>query len=402
MSDTLIDKVLCTGCGLCKDVCPVKCITLKEDDLAAVYPEADKSKCINCRRCFDICPALNFEPENLKSPRTLYVAWNKNNSVRRRSASGGIASGFYSYAFAKGWHATGAKFDSKNKLTMTLLTGDTFDDNCRNSKYVYCSIQVYSEVIARLKHGTPVLFIGLPCQVAAMKQYADKAGLNEQLVTVDLICHGVAPERYLQDHIKHIGTKKGRRIRKVFFRDPEYGTNNFMFSLYDDKDACIYKKRVLSGDVYQNGYHSAVIYRENCYNCKYARAERISDITIGDFSGLGRLQPYKGDKTKISSVLINTDRGEEFWKNSSHLFQFELRPLDEALRFEKQLLHPSIKTSMYDTFAEVYRAEADFDKAVRKALSWQIKKGELYSFFHIFELKAVLRPIIRKVLQRNE
>lgn len=188
----------------------------------------------------------------------------------------------------------------------------------------------------------------------------------------------------------------------MFFRDPEYGTNNFMFSLYDDKDACIYKKRVLSGDVYQNGYHSAVIYRENCYNCKYARAERISDITIGDFSGLGRLQPYKGDKTKISSVLINTDRGEEFWKNSSHLFQFELRPLDEALRFEKQLLHPSIKTSMYDTFAEVYRAEADFDKAVRKALSWQIKKGELYSFFHIFELKAVLRPIIRKVLQRNE
>ena len=57
---------------------------------------------------------------------------------------------------------------------------------------------------------------------------------------------------------------------------------------------------------------------------------------------------------------------------------------------------------MYDTFAEVYRAEVDFDKAVRKALSWQIKKGELYSFFHIFELKAVLRPIIRKVLQRNE
>lgn len=33
------------------------------------------------------------------------------------------------------------------------------------------------------------------------------------------------------------------------------------------------------------------VYRENCYACPYARKERVSDMTIGDFWGIEREHP---------------------------------------------------------------------------------------------------------------
>ena len=50
-----------------------------------------------------------------------------------------------------------------------------------------------------------VLFIGLPCQVAALKQYIDLYKLNRNLLTlVDIVCHGVTPQDYLKTHIENI------------------------------------------------------------------------------------------------------------------------------------------------------------------------------------------------------
>ena len=38
-------------------------------------------------------------------------------------------------------------------------------------------------------------------------------------------------------------------------------------------------------------YLKAVIYRENCYYCKYSCESRVGDITLGDFWGVEKNQP---------------------------------------------------------------------------------------------------------------
>lgn len=51
--DTLIPEVditKCVKCGICKKVCPVKCITLQ------LYPTFDRSICIKCYCCQENCP----------------------------------------------------------------------------------------------------------------------------------------------------------------------------------------------------------------------------------------------------------------------------------------------------------------------------------------------------------
>ena len=46
-----VDTEKCTGCGACKEICPVEAITIV-DDVAVV----DESTCIDCGQCVEECP----------------------------------------------------------------------------------------------------------------------------------------------------------------------------------------------------------------------------------------------------------------------------------------------------------------------------------------------------------
>ena len=65
-------------------------------------------------------------------------------------------------------------------------------------------------------------------------------------------------------------------------------------------------------------YFAAFLYgislRESCYSCKYAKPERISDITIGDFIGLGKYVYFNHPKENVSAVLLNTEKENSFTK----------------------------------------------------------------------------------------
>ena len=53
-----IDKARCIGCGQCREVCPVGCIS--ED----VPCEIDSSRCLHCGNCFRVCPVKAVEKLN--------------------------------------------------------------------------------------------------------------------------------------------------------------------------------------------------------------------------------------------------------------------------------------------------------------------------------------------------
>lgn len=365
--ETICDKKQCSACKACVNKCPRQCITMVADSLDAPYPEIDKKKCIDCGLCHKTCP--NNNNLDFHEARKVLAAWSLDAETRKRSASGGVAAEFYKYAIENGWYTCGVTI---NRHKATYIEIKTFEDieNVCNSKYVFSdTLDIYLRIQDILKHGRTVLFIGLPCQVAGLYCFLGKSYSN--LITVDLVCHGIVPDEYLKQHIENIEKQTKRKSSHIYFRNPELHTYTFNFTLGDD-DGIFYKKQVYEDDTYQLGYHKALIYRENCYHCQYAQQKRIGDLTICDFSAIGKLIPVNYDRMNVSCVLVNTDCGEKTIGQLSNRLFMEQRPRREAFAYEPQLNHPYDKHSGRNIFVSEYKLTHNFEFAASQALKKDI------------------------------
>lgn len=389
MSRVTCNHDKCTGCSACKEICPKQCITMQPDDLDALHPVVDESICINCGLCEKTCP--NNRELSYKLPHKVLAAWSNDSDVRRTSASGGIACELYRYWIKNGGVATGVVYDRDEGCHFILLENESDIKAVQNSKYTFSDTAgIYKVVKQKLQASIPVLFIGVPCQVAGLYGFLKKD--YDNLTTVDIICHGMPPATYLEQHIKSIEDKKKEHTHQLFFRDPKYYTYTYTFTLKNIKGKEFYNKKVLTRDNYQLGYHRALIYRENCYSCNYARKERISDLTIGDFSGLGRFAPFEYDKHNVSCILENTDKGAALLKKLKGVLSMYERPACEAFEVEKQLKSPSVKHCGRSIFEKVYHKTRNYELASNAALKEE--KNRAVKTATILKIKMFLYNIL--------
>lgn len=312
----------CTGCGACAVACPKKCISMKPDKLGEVKPYINNEFCIHCDKCKKICPQEN--PLDLVYPKLCYAVWSKNENDLIYSSSGGFAAALYRYSIENKIKAYGCDYTEDLKCEHFLV--DDFDKlkRVQSSKYSQSTSYVVFDIIRQqLTNGEKVVFIGTPCQVAGLKKYLSKD--YPSLVTIDLVCHGTPPNQYLIEHIKKI-VRNGERTLKIRFR----GEYDQQLTLWDDKKI-IYKKGYKE-DLYFDSFYKNIISMNSCYHCKYATSKRVSDITIGDFWGLGKLKTIKALSSRPSLVLINTDRGESLFNELKPILQFEKREVEEGIR----------------------------------------------------------------------
>lgn len=161
----------------------------------------------------------------------------------------------------------------------------------QGSKYVQSSLgNIFKDVQKKLKNDIFVLFSGTPCQVDALKSYLRKDYPN--LLTVDIICHGVPSEQFLIDYIHYTEKKIGGEISEFKFRDKSSGWGYNLTAKYIQVDGSTKYYRTASSDSsYFDMFINSIALRENCYHCKYTNGKRTGDITIGDYWGIGDEHP---------------------------------------------------------------------------------------------------------------
>ena len=357
LTRTVCDTSICMGCKACLNVCSKNAITVK-DNVDVFEPLIDTQKCIDCGACTKVCPYNS--PAELKEPIYIRQGWAKD-EIRRNSSSGGVAAELTKGFIRNGGYVASCAF--RNGTFKFIVTNDVNEAKMfAGSKYVKSDPQmIYKDIRELLTKSEKVLFIGLPCQSAAVRNVC---GAASNLYTVDLICHGTPSLEILKKYLAEKGIEPDKAKDIKFRKDNDFG-------LYVDD------KRFMPGkatDPYTYAFLKSADYIESCYNCRYASYKRVSDITLGDAWG----QMADTDERGVSLIMCQTEKGRELIENAElELFDVDI---EKAIEANAQLRHPSIKPPQRDAIIRRIKDGKSVSEAVSKAFPAHSVKNTVKRF----------------------
>lgn len=303
----LAERDRCTGCGTCFSSCPRDAIAMVRDREGFLYPEVNPDRCIRCGRCTAVCPAL--WPREQKPLPVVYAAWNKDDTIRKDSTSGGVFSLLAEDTLECGGVVFGAALDSHMHLRHIACFQKDDLRHLRGAKYVQSDLGDTYREIGKLLTSRPVLFSGTPCQVDGLYRYLGCR--PENLTTCDLVCHGVPSPGVWEDMARSIRDRKGKDLLTVRFRNKVTGWKDSHFTtLFADGSV---DSAPLFHTEYGRAFGRALFLRPSCYHCPYTSMSRVGDFTLGDFWGLRPDELPEQQEKGISLLLVNTSHG-------SHVF----------------------------------------------------------------------------------
>lgn len=349
----LCDQTKCTQCMACVNACPKGCITMVDAGEGFCIPQIDRDACAECGACMHACHRIEPHIE-FNQPLHTLACWTKNDSDRKKSSSGGAFSVLARKVLSIGGVVFGATMDKDLKVRHICIDKDDDIYLLQGSKYVQSYLgDTYKQVREYLKADRQVLFTGTPCQVGGLLTFLRKK--NDNLITVDMVCHGVPSQRAFdvfceRTHIK--GNCDG-----VSFRFTEGWGFQLARELVaptkaaDSNSAHVVRKPINPKNAwYMRAFNKSLMFNEACYQCAYTHPQRVSDFTMADYWGLGIHAPFNHPTIKgVSMLLVNNDRAWGFLQDCNDLF-YEERTLAEAIEGNHNLSHNSSRPKGRDTF----------------------------------------------------
>ena len=163
--------------------------------------------------------------------------------------------------------------------------------------------------------------------------------------------------KYLTEYMHTVAPNK--TVDYYSFRG---GEQDFVLRMFSGKDL-VYEK-FKGVDAYFTAFLNRLIFRENCYHCQFATNKRTGDITIGDFRKLNRDTLVTPQKDKTSAVMINTEKGEDVFRQVQGRLTSEPRTYKEAVQGNPQLREPPQKHKDRERFTGVYEKTGNFMRAI--------------------------------------
>lgn len=349
-----LDK--CTSCFACYNICSLQAIEMDLNKNGFYYPKINDNICVECNKCHNSCPSIEYTNINRnKDDLKVFASYTLNENVRKLSSSGGLSSEIAELVLDKGGVVFGAAFNED--FLVEHIEIRTKDDLQKiiGSKYIQSNIGL---TYNRIKHiidieNKNVLFIGLPCQVAAVKKIVN----SEKLITVDLICHGVPSITVFKKYL--LEKSKGKKILHYNFRNKELGWTKGRVKLVTENGYEYNSTK--TEDPFFNGFICDLYINKICHDCKFSSVPRTGDITIGDF---WKAPEELMDERGISLVISNNEVGDRILQNlmDNNKICLKESSLDNALKGNPRIVNGKLRIRKHreDFFRDLEKNNFDY------------------------------------------
>ena len=374
----------CTACGACINACPVRALRYSKDEYGFLIPVINHEKCTECGLCNKVCPRESTDIFN--KPLCGYAAVNKNNEVLMNSSSGGVFSAVAEYVLDLGGVVFGCTMDSNNQVYHTCINSIDSLSSVTRSKYVQSYMgDIFVKVKAELLKGSWVLVSGTPCIVAGIKNFLKKYDLSK-LILVDVVCHGVPSQAFFDSYLEFLNIKYDG-ISKYQFRTKIKVNNgmSWLHSYYINK----YKRKIVRNwpeDSFNYLYMNSYIYRESCYSCKYARTERVGDLSLCDYWNWDKCYLDFAKDSSVSGILVNTQKGQKLWDAIRNKFIYYNTEISSIVINNGCLSRPSSRPTEREKLLDywVKMGYKPLDEAYRKQELFTIWKNKVFRLLPSF------------------
>lgn len=369
--DMICEKEKCSGCSACYAVCPVDAITMQQDEEGFLYPKINEEKCISCNLCRKTCQGRQ---QNNKKILTAYAVYNTNDDELVKSTSGGFSRILSNYVINNGGVVYGVAYNEHHEVVVQRANSLEACDAFYGSKYVQANpLESFSQVITDLKNNKLVLYIGTSCMIDGLLSLLKNSNIStNNLITVDLVCHGVPSPMLFKDYINFL-KKKNNQFESFSFRTKfmpwGYGSINFGSTIFyknGNKETNTYKSKI-----YQDLFFSNNCLRPHCHSCEYSSPIKPADFTIADYWGLMNEHPDFFSEKGVSAVLLHTDEAVAIFSKLKNMRYLETS-IEKISKKQSNLFGPSPVSVNRDDFWKIYKEEG-FVGIVKKYTNYNLK-----------------------------
>lgn len=289
------------------------------------------NECINCGLCLKVCPVIY---KKLTATAEVYAAKSLNIKNLYRASSGGVFLECAKFGIENNFQVYGASYSTDfESVTHVCVYSQENLSNLIGSKYVQSDLGLqFKKVKEQLNRGEEVVFSGTPCQIMGLKNYIGKD--YDNLILIDLLCHGVPSPGIFRQYIQAIKEKFGA-IKGINMKDKEDGWGHQKPKIILKNGKTVPKHY---SSLWNKIFYSRFCLRPSCYTCPFTSTNRPGDLSIGDFWGIEKFHPDFYDNNGVSLVMINSEKGSHFFKCVKSRFSLLESSIEVCL--QQALEHP--------------------------------------------------------------
>ncbi len=391
-----VDELLnheCCGCSSCYNACPKNAINMETGNDGFVFPKIDEKLCVNCGICAKKCPSINKKVE-MKNDQYAFLIQSKNEEVLKQSTSGGAFTAIAEKVIEAGGVVFGAAFNENFEVIHKFVENKDELKIFRNSKYVQSRIgDSYKKVKELLNSGKLVYFSGTPCQIEGLHAFLGRD--YDNLILQDIVCHSVPSPKIWEMYKEYVTNGKQNEINYVAFRDKQkYG---YQYSQMRVDYSAKVKQNGIDSDKYLRPFFNDLSIRNSCYECKFKKRYRVSDITLWDCFDAYKFDKSFDDNRGVTRALVHTKKGLDLISKIENCKVHEIKADDAIYRVNELIRSTTYNHKREEFFKDANELEPR--KFFRKWAPDTLKVKFERFVRHTTEKLGLYRPI-KKLVRR--